>query len=89
MAQPSRNNGDELVGALLLLTKDKDARVRLAAIQAALDRGWGRPIQGVDLGVQVEITRIERIIIDPKVIEHVTGAPQIEAGAADQEKTDI
>ena len=38
-----QKHGDELVEALLALTKSKDERVRLAAIQAALDRGWGRP----------------------------------------------
>ncbi len=34
---------DELVEALLALTKSIDERVRLGAIQTALDRGWGRP----------------------------------------------
>ena len=65
-----RLHGDELVVALLALTKSDDERVRLGAIQAALDRGWGRPTQGVDVGVAVEITAIERTIIDPRVIEH-------------------
>ena len=40
-----RKHGDELVQALLALTKSTDERVRLGAIQAALDRGWGRPAQ--------------------------------------------
>ena len=38
-----REHGEDLVKALLALTKSKDERVRLAAIQVALDRGWGRP----------------------------------------------
>ncbi len=38
----------ELVEALLALTKSDDERVRLGAIQAALDRGWGRPSQAVE-----------------------------------------
>ncbi len=38
-------HGDELVKALLALTKDNDPRVRLGAINACLDRGWGRPAQ--------------------------------------------
>ncbi len=38
----------ELVQALLALTKSDDERVRLGAIQAALDRGWGRPSQAVE-----------------------------------------
>ena len=33
----------KLMTALLALTKSDDERVRLGAIQAALDRGWGRP----------------------------------------------
>ncbi len=37
-----------LVEALLALTKSNDERVRLGAIQAALDRGWGRPSQAVE-----------------------------------------
>ncbi len=37
-------HGDELVKALLALTKSEDERVRLGAIQAALDRGWGNRI---------------------------------------------
>ncbi len=41
---------------LLALTKSDDERVRLGAIQAALDRGWGRPAQMVDANVQGEIT---------------------------------
>ncbi len=40
-----QKHGDELVQALLVLTKSDDERVRLGAIQAALDRGWGRPVQ--------------------------------------------
>ena len=61
-----QKHGDELVGALLgALTKSEDERVRLGAIQAALDRGWGKPTQAVDLGGEMAITRIERVIIDP------------------------
>ena len=65
-----RLHGDELVTALLALTRSDDERVRLAAIQAALDRGWGKPVQGVEVGVQVAITKIERTIVRPNVIEH-------------------
>ncbi len=64
-----RLHGDELVDALLALTKSDDERVRLAAIQAALDRGWGKAVQAVDLGVEVQITSIERRIVGPRVIE--------------------
>ena len=41
-----------------------------SAFQAALDRGWGRPAQAVDLGVEVQITKIEHKIVDPQAIEH-------------------
>ncbi len=52
-----QKHGDELVKALLVLTKSDDERVRLGAIQAALDRGWGRPAQAVtgDTGGPVQI----------------------------------
>ncbi len=55
-----QRHGDELVQALLALTKSDDERVRLGAIQAALDRGWGKPTQAVDLGGEMAITKIER-----------------------------
>jgi hypothetical protein len=45
-----QQHGDELVKALLALTKSDDERVRLGAIQAALDRGYGRPAQAVQVG---------------------------------------
>ncbi len=34
---------DELVEALLALTKSDDERVRLSAIKECLDRGWDKP----------------------------------------------
>ena len=64
-----QKHGDELVEGLLALTKSEDERVRLGAIQAALDRGWGKAVQGVDLGVEMVITRIERAIVDPLALE--------------------
>ncbi len=51
-----QKHGDELVTALLALTKSDDERVRLGAIQAALDRGWGRPSQAVEGTLAGEIT---------------------------------
>jgi len=44
-----QKHGDELVEALLALTKSDDERVRLGAITAALDRGWGKPAQAVQI----------------------------------------
>ncbi len=52
-----QKHGDELVQALLALTKSDDERVRLGAIQAALDRGWGKPTQAVDLAGAVYLSR--------------------------------
>ena len=75
-----QKHGDELVRALLDLTKSDDERVRLGAIQAALDRGWGRPTQAVDLGVEVQITAIERHVVDPQVIKHERGGRETGAG---------
>ncbi len=57
-------HGDELVGALLALTKSDDERVRLGAIQAALDRGWGRPTQAIS-GDPEQPNRLIVEIIDP------------------------
>ncbi len=48
-----RLHGDELVKALLALTKSKDERVRLGAIQAALDRGWGKAVQHTEAEISV------------------------------------
>ncbi len=59
-----QKHGDALVKALLKLTKSDDERVRLVAIQAALDRGYGRPTQAVDLAVHEPITKIERVIVN-------------------------
>ena len=48
-----RKHGDELVDALLALTKSDDERVRLGAIQAALDRGWGKATQHTEAEISV------------------------------------
>ncbi len=44
-----QKHGDELVQALLKLTQSADERVRLGAITAALDRGWGKPAQALQI----------------------------------------
>ena len=59
-----QKHGDALVKALLKLTKSDDERVRLVAIQAALDRGYGRPTQAVAVDVTTPITAIQRVIVD-------------------------
>ena len=37
---------------------------------AALDRGWGRPTQAVDLGGEMAINKIERVIINTENRSH-------------------
>ncbi len=49
-------HGDEFVEALLKLTKSDDERVRLSAINACLDRGWGKPPQAVEAKVEGDYT---------------------------------
>ncbi len=44
-----QKHGEELVRALLALCKSDDERVRLGAITAALDRGWGKPAQALQV----------------------------------------
>ena len=44
-----QKHGEELVRALLALCKSDDERVRLGAITAALDRGWGKPAQALQI----------------------------------------
>ncbi len=48
-----RLHGDELVKALIKLTKSEDERVRLGAIQAALDRGWGKPTRAIEAEIGI------------------------------------
>ena len=51
-----QKHGDELVQALLALTKSKDERVRVNAIKECLDRGWGKPAQTVAAQLDGDIT---------------------------------
>ena len=59
-----QKHGKALVKALLALTKSTADRVRLGAIQAALDRGYGRPAQAV-AGDPEQPSRLVVEIIDP------------------------
>ncbi len=58
----------KLVKALLDLVESMDEHVRIKAIQACFDRGWGRPAQpwGDEDGDRPPIVEIRRIIIDAK-----------------------
>jgi len=69
-----QKHGDELVKALLALCKSDDERVRLSAIQAALDRGYGKPAQAVAITGDPDSPVIFHLAMGdglvPKVIEH-------------------
>ena len=63
-------HGKEAISALLVLAREGDnENIRLAAWKELLDRGYGKPAQSVEIGVAVEVTKIERIIVDPLLIE--------------------
>ena len=51
-----QEHGPALVKALLSLTESEDERVRLSAINACLDRGWGKPPQAVEAKVESDFT---------------------------------
>ncbi len=67
-------HGEELIDALLALTRSDDERVRLGAITAALDRGWGKPAQAVAITGDPDSPVIFHLRLGdglaPKVIEH-------------------
>ncbi len=66
---------EALEGLAQIARESSSDAVRVSAWNALLDRGWGKPILGVDLGLEVAITGIERRIIDvsPAGIEHLEG----------------
>jgi hypothetical protein len=45
----AREHGAEAIAKLVLLLRDDDKRTALAAAQALLDRGYGKPGQSVEL----------------------------------------
>ncbi len=69
-----QKHGEELVRALLALCKSDDERVRLGAITAALDRGWGKPAQALQIKGDPDSPVIFNLRlgegIAPKVIDH-------------------
>ena len=74
-----------LIKALIALTKSEDENVRLKAIQACFDRGWGRPAQPVtgEDGEGLAIVAIRRVIVDERagmaVLEERVGLLPAEA----------
>jgi len=70
----------EALDGLAQIARDSTSdAARVAAWNSILDRGHGKAIQSVDLGAAVQITVIERTIIDPKVIEHDDDTSAIES----------
>ena len=61
----AREFGAEAIEKLAALMRDEDKRTALAAAQALLDRGYGKPSQSVDLVADVTTTvqAIERAIV--------------------------
>ena len=60
------------IKALALLARglvDKALEGDVAALKEIGDRLDGKPVQGVDLGGEVALVRIERVIVDPERIE--------------------
>lgn len=44
---------------------------RIAAASELLSRGWGRPAQFVELSGEVQVSRIERVIVDEQGLQPV------------------
>ncbi len=44
--------------------------IRIMAANILLDRGLGKAAQAVTVDMQVQVKSIERIIVDPLIIEH-------------------
>ena len=63
---------EALEGLALIARNSTSDAARVSAWNALLDRGHGKPTQGVDLGVEVQITKIERTIVYPQAL----GAPR-------------
>lgn len=63
---------EALEGLAMIARNSTSDAARVSAWNALLDRGHGKPIQGVDLGVEVQITKIEREIVDTQAL----GAPR-------------
>ncbi len=64
------------MGALLALTKSNDERVRLGAIQAALDRGWGRPAQAVQVDADPDTAPVVFVMRFSDGLTEDSGTPQ-------------
>ena len=55
---------EALEGLALIARNSTSDAARVSAWNALLDRGHGKPIQGMDLGMDVQITHIEHTIVN-------------------------
>ena len=57
----------------IMMSEKTSPRVRMAAANSILDRGWGRPVQAIEAGETPfqMIHRIERVIVDPSNAESI------------------
>lgn len=65
----ARDHTSTAINVLVLLMRDPEtpAIARIAAANAILDRGWGKPVQPIDSEGSIElIHRIERVIVHPR-----------------------
>jgi len=63
----AQEHGPAALEKLVQLLNGEDQKLAMAAANALLDRGFGKPAQSVDLKAEVEATvnRIERAIVRP------------------------
>ncbi len=67
----ARSHTRSAINTLAQIMRNKDATpaARVAAANALLDRGWGKPVQAIangEEGALQLIHRIERVIVDPE-----------------------
>lgn len=65
----ARSHTRTALNVLVAVTRNTKAAARIAAANAILDRGWGKPTQAVDNGdgrALELIHRIERVIVHPE-----------------------
>nr|WP_246752492.1 hypothetical protein [Bradyrhizobium diazoefficiens] len=65
----ARDHTSTAINVLVLIMRDPEAPAiaRIAAANAILDRGWGKPVQPIDSEGSIElIHRIERVIVHPR-----------------------
>ncbi len=62
----AQKHGQAAIDRLVALMNSDDERVSVAACREILDRAYGKPTQGVEVGGELAITKIETVIVDPK-----------------------